>query len=206
MSQDILNRIALTALVLCNFFIYEVLNKQSGTVHVVKLQFEEQIPFLPFFSIPYISFIPFLLITIIYLAFFYKKYQSVFISFLSCQLIAYLVYTFYQTSVSRADIVSKDIFSTIVAYIYSVDKPYNCFPSLHVSLSMICLLYWIKTSPVIKIPMSIFVALIILSTLFIKQHYVLDVMCGIILGILTFYIGQVFNFKFIISNTTNKPP
>lgn len=195
MIQIIFIKIILVVFILLNFLIYEFLNKQSETVHVLKLHFEEHIPFLPYFSIPYILFIPFLLITIIYFIFFYKDFKSVFISFISCQLTAYIIYTFYQTSVTRPDIVFKDTFSTLVAYIYSIDKPYNCFPSLHVSLSIICLLYWIKILPRFQIIMNIFVMLITLSTVFIKQHYVLDVISGIILAIVSFYIGQTFSDK-----------
>ncbi len=192
MVGDILSRIAFAVFLGFNFLIYEFLNQQPRDIHVIKIQIEESIPFLPFFSIPYILFVPLLVISLVYFVFLSQNFYAPSISFISCQLIANVVYTFYQTTVTRPDIISSNLYSSLVTYIYSVDRPYNCFPSLHVSLSLICLFYWTKAFPIVKLPLSAFVFSIILSTVFIKQHYILDVVGGISLAILSFYIGQVF--------------
>ncbi|MEJ6488050.1 phosphatase PAP2 family protein, partial [Nostoc punctiforme UO1] len=77
----------------------------------------------------------------------------------------------------------------LVLYIYSKDYPYNCFPSLHNALSVLSFFYWVQVLPKFKWIIGIFVLLIILSTLLIKQHYIPDVISGILLAIISFRIS-----------------
>jgi membrane-associated phospholipid phosphatase len=70
-----------------------------------------------------------------------------------------------------------------LALVQSIDQQSNCFPSMHVSVAMLTALHlsasfglWTITFP----------ALIGLSCLFTKQHYVLDIPAGAALGWFTF--------------------
>jgi len=70
------------------------------------------------------------------------------------------------------------------------DTSFDCFPSLHAALSTICFYAWyryakINPRPWIKAIACITLVLaigIILSTLFLKQHYILDLIAGITLA------------------------
>jgi membrane-associated phospholipid phosphatase len=173
-------------------FIYELLNFPHIKVYNLKILIDDYIPFIPAFAFIYISFIPFVLISLLYFMFFCDFYINFSVSFIICQIISYIIYIFFQTFVSRPIILSNDIFSSMVLFIYSVDKPYNCFPSLHVSLSTVLLFYWLRKIHKYKFILFLYVVLVIISTLFIKQHYILDFISGIILGLSSFYIANYY--------------
>jgi membrane-associated phospholipid phosphatase len=91
--------------------------------------------------------------------------------------------------VERPILVEQTIFTPLVFLIYSHDLPFNCFPSTHVSLSLISGAYWIKQAPHSKVYITVFVVLVAASTLFVKQHYIVDVAGGAILGLLSISVG-----------------
>jgi membrane-associated phospholipid phosphatase len=98
-------------------------------------------------------------------------------------LISYLFFIFYQTEALRPQIIGAGLFNDLVRFIYAHDAPYNCFPSLHTSLSTVMALYFVFIKSKWKLFFVIISLLIILSTLFVKQHYILDVIAGLILGV-----------------------
>lgn len=69
------------------------------------------------------------------------------------------------------------------------DAPYNCFPSIH-CLSSYLLYLAARKSPNLKrwvvVCIGVIVWSIIISTVFVKQHVVMDVFAGIMLGHLIF--------------------
>ena len=71
--------------------------------------------------------------------------------------------------------------------IYSVDTPTGVCPSLHVGYSLALLSAWLKkdTKKIWKVIVSIWILLICLSVMFVKQHSFTDVwaaavMCALI--------------------------
>lgn len=90
-----------------------------------------------------------------------------------------------------------NIFVSLTKYIYSLDPPRNILPSIHVfnswgsHLGLVCAVReheklsnkkWI---PRVSLMVSI---LITISTLFVKQHSVVDVISAIILSIICYYL------------------
>lgn len=65
---------------------------------------------------------------------------------------------------------------------YSWDGPYNCFPSLHVAQAFLAALTCYRVSRGLGIAALVWAALIGVSTLFTKQHYVVDVISGTLLA------------------------
>jgi len=63
-----------------------------------------------------------------------------------------------------------------------VDPPFNCFPSMHVTMGSLTALACWKADKVIGSAMLVMAGLISLSTMFIKQHYFLDVVLGLLLA------------------------
>ena len=66
--------------------------------------------------------------------------------------------------------------------IYGADVKYNCFPSLHVAQSFIAALACYHVHRGVGKVALVWAALVGVSTLFTKQHYVLDVVAGAALG------------------------
>jgi membrane-associated phospholipid phosphatase len=74
--------------------------------------------------------------------------------------------------------------------LYNSDTAFNCFPSLHAAVSTICFYVWyryskIKLGKITKLLAIITFAIamgVILSTLFVRQHYIADEIAGIVLA------------------------
>lgn len=106
---------------------------------------------------------------------------------------SFFIYSVFQTTVPRPLVGGKDVFSAMVRIIYSNDQPYNCFPSIHVLTTFITMLAIGKLQDIRKIIAGgAFIVgwLINFSTLFTKQHVFADMLAGIALATLTFYIAD----------------
>ncbi|WP_459501713.1 phosphatase PAP2 family protein [Bacillus sp. C1] len=172
--------------------LYDVLNK-SGT-HAVNVTtvIDDWIPFVKAFIIPYLLWFPYLYGALIYYCFANRKQYYITLSgVILGKLACFSIYYFWQTTVPRPTVVGTDVFSSLVRYIYSIDQPVNCFPSIHVLTTFVIMLAAYKRREQHKWEYSIltfFGTLIILSTLFTKQHAFLDAVSGIALAS-TLYFG-----------------
>jgi membrane-associated phospholipid phosphatase len=66
--------------------------------------------------------------------------------------------------------------------VYAGDNPFNCFPSLHTSVSTILAVHWLRVNRPLGIAVSIWTVLIVASTVLIKQHYIADLIFGLVLA------------------------
>jgi len=171
---------------------YNLINHPRNGVNILITGLDKSIPFMKIFIIPYVSWYFFIFIVLVNLALKDKEiYYKTLISYNLGMLVCYLIYLVYQTTVPRPDITSNDILSKLVLLIYSNDNPYNCFPSIHSYTSYLMIKAILKSNirnmhnTLIISSISI---LIILSTLFVKQHVVLDAISAIILGEIIFNI------------------
>ncbi len=69
-----------------------------------------------------------------------------------------------------------------------LDNPNNCFPSLHVAISLFSLLLVRKKSLTVKISFGLITALTIASTLTLKQHFFIDIIGGIATALFFYYL------------------
>ncbi|NLO42708.1 MAG: phosphatase PAP2 family protein [Bacteroidales bacterium] len=164
---------------------YGFLNYDNGRVFNLITEFDQALPFNQYFVIPYLLWYIFFPGMLIYFCFkdpaLYKK-QLWIIN--SGMLICYLIYIFFQTYVPRPLILENDLFCQLVKIVYSQDNPYNAFPSIHVLTCYSVLLgcrELLFEKPVLMTTGMCTSVLIIISTVFLKQHVVLDVFGAIIL-------------------------
>ena len=112
--------------------------------------------------------------------------------------IALLVCTLYPNGLElRLDNVSRsNILIDLVHFLYDKDTPTNVCPSIHVFATIATHICLVK-SPHMKelIPRQtikhlslILSVLICLSTMFLKQHSVIDVICGILLATVLYFV------------------
>ena len=73
-------------------------------------------------------------------------------------------------------------------FLYQADPPYNCFPSLHVAHSFVSALACWRVHRGVGIAATFCAALVGLSTLYTKQHYILDVLAGILLAAIAYVL------------------
>lgn len=171
-------RVAAAAVVLSSFGIYAAANAPAGKASVLTGSLDDRIPFVPAFSVPYLLYLPYLFLVIGYGIVASRWWANIAASALALQLTAAAIYRLHQTHVPRPAVTGKDVFSRLTAFIYRHDAPYSCFPSLHVAYALLCL-YWSSfLFPAAFPAFAVFTALVVLSTLFIKQHAIADVVAG----------------------------
>jgi membrane-associated phospholipid phosphatase len=165
---------------------YVLLNNSDRKVHTLITAIDELIPFVEIFVVPYLYWYPFILFTMIYICIKNRKvYLKTLMAYAIGLIVCYVTYLVYQTTVPRPILTGDDWLTQLVQLVYSNDKPYNCFPSIHV-LSSYLMMKAISKCGVTNRWFSLFIhvnsILIIVSTLFIKQHVILDIVSGILLG------------------------
>ncbi|SFG20699.1 hypothetical protein [Oribacterium sp. WCC10] len=146
--------------------------------HDISLWLDYKLPFLPVFVIPYIlSYIQWI-IGYIQIARVGQRYSlKVFTGEIISKLMVCLFFIFFPTTMRRVTVEGMDIFSRLVSLIYRLDAPTNLFPSIHCLESYICMRAALEIKSFgkgYKLMMVIMSMLVFLSTLFIKQHVILD--------------------------------
>jgi membrane-associated phospholipid phosphatase len=172
-------------LLVANVFVisaYFLFNRPIGHVHIVRSSLDSHIPFWPVFIVPYLIFLPIFWLVIIYAYLKNKNFAALAAAILSVYLISYLIFTVFQTFVPRPMVVSHDVFSGVVRWTYRLDRPYGAWPSLHAASATLMALYFIFTRSKWWLEYLTFAVLVVLSTLFVKQHFLADALSGIALG------------------------
>ncbi|MFD9625273.1 phosphatase PAP2 family protein [Peribacillus muralis] len=166
--------------------IYSIINQSSGHAVDVTTIIDGEIPFIKEFVVPYLLWYPYIYGLLIYYCFVDRKNYFVALgSLVSGKLICFLVYCLWQSTVPRPEVVGNDIFAHLMRVVYSHDQPVNCLPSIHVLTTFIMMIIVHKRKEQHKweyIGVTAMGTLIIFSTLFTKQHAVLDVLSGILLA------------------------
>ncbi|MFL0248226.1 phosphatase PAP2 family protein [Candidatus Clostridium stratigraminis] len=166
---------------------------------------DNSIPFLKVFILPYVAWYAFIFIIMAYLCYKDRKtYYITITAYLLGLIASYITFYFFQTTVPRPEVIGSDILSKIIQSIYRADKPYNCFPSIHVLTSYLMIKAMMTSSARNKINLVIIGSssvLIIISTLFIKQHVILDVFSGVIYADVLYRLVQSYGVLFW-NNTT----
>lgn len=169
-------------------FIYKLIQNHPYNVRIFKTPFDDRIPFLSIFIIPYLIYYFYIFIPFILSIRNEKSFFSCSISYFFAATILSLFYIFFQTTITRPDIYPDNIFNKLVLFIYTIDKPLNLFPSGHTTFSILANLCLIRINRKLSIIICPITLLIVLSTLFIKQHFIPDVISGIILSFLTYFL------------------
>ncbi|MGD0752275.1 MAG: phosphatase PAP2 family protein [Anaerolineales bacterium] len=165
--------------------IYDLLNHGPAVLNL-HTALDSAIPVVPVFVVPYNSLQPYIYATLILFLLLRTKYfQSACLAMITVWFISYGFYYFLQSAVVRPEAEmakATDIFSKMVSQVYAGDNRFNDFPSLHTSLSTILAIHWVKVNKPLGIVLSIWTALIVASTLFVKQHYIADMLFGLALA------------------------
>lgn len=166
--------------------IYVHLNHGGDGAYSLVTDLDRQIPFMKAFVVPYLSWYVFLLVGFLYLV--YKdrgNYYRTVVEFVIGLLLCYGVYAIYQTTVPRPELTGNDWLLRMVEWVYRADQPFNCFPSTHVLTSYLMMRAYLRSTPiaaVYKIIVSCMSVLIILSTQFVKQHVLLDIVGAVLVA------------------------
>lgn len=185
-------RVFWLVIILALLMIYLPINRLVTGGWALSLPIDKYIPLYPPALIPYLIgsflFVAFPIWTLMYS----EKYEfeAYIISFLTATIISYIIYLTLPTFVIRPEVHSQDNFSKAIVLLYQNDYPHNAAPSGHTFYTLISFLYIKLWNPKVQ-GISLAIALLIIaSTLLTKQHYVLDVISGLILGFIAYWTGH----------------
>ena len=153
------------------------------------LPIDSLIPFVPFFVSFYMLTFAYLIVVPYILIKDEKQFAALSLSFISTMLIGYITFLLFPVkTILRPENIASGFWNSLVKMSYIADAPgFNNFPSLHVALSLLVSLI-IYNHDKKQLWVWIMFIGIALSTMFIKQHYFIDVIAGLLLGILGYLV------------------
>ncbi|MDV7341514.1 phosphatase PAP2 family protein [Terasakiella sp. A23] len=159
---------------------------------------DDKIPFMPQWVWIYSGlYYPVIILVVLTIDSFEKFNYTVF-SFLL--LLVFQLFFFFILPVStpkhwREYSTTENIHTRFLAFVHKFDSSTNSFPSMHVSVAMLCALHLdqnlVSAVGQYSVIAFAFPVLIAISTLFTKQHYWIDLPAGAVLGWGVFEIYQM---------------
>lgn len=176
--------------------------------NLIHMNLDDKIPFCEVFIVPYLLW--FVYISAVVLYFFFKDKQDYYraCTFLFTGMTVFLVVsTLWPNGYHlRPAVMPRDnIFSTMVAMLYKTDTPTNLWPSIHVYNSLgahfaVFRNEKLHRKPVVHIGSLVLCVSIILSTMFLKQHSVFDVLTAFIMAAVMYIVVYGFDIVTIWQN------
>jgi membrane-associated phospholipid phosphatase len=152
---------------------------------------EARLPFLPVFEYLYVLtfLVPLLVVATVRD---YAQYQRLIRALVISLFVAYTTYLVFPVYLPRPTLEVSSLHAWLLSLQY-LDKPYNHFPSLHVTLSCLAVLSS-QGSRASRIGLGAVAAGIGISTLFVKQHYIADVVFGAALAWVAWRLAGPYRF------------
>lgn len=190
--------VLLYALIYMPWFMY--LEKHvTDNYYLIHSPLDDYIPFVEYFVVPYLLWFAFIAVTAIYFFFTDKKGFYRFAAFLIVGMTAFLIIcTLFPNGQNlRPDVFARqNVFTDLVQGIYKTDTPTNVLPSIHAFNSLgacfaISHSESLKKRKKIQYGAYILATLIIMSTVFLKQHSVTDVFAAMVMA------GVIYPFVYV---------
>lgn len=163
---------------------------EKSNYHVIHSALDDKIPFIEYFIVPYLLW--FLFIAVVFLYFFFTDVEGFYklakISFIGMTIFLVISTLIPNGLELRPAVFPRDnVFTDMVRVLYKTDTPTNVFPSLHVFNSLAACIAIadsrkLQQHKVVSTAAYILAGLIVLATMFLKQHSVIDVMGAVLMA------------------------
>jgi len=160
----------------------------TNSYHIVSCALDGRIPFCEYFLVPYLFWFIFLIGMLLYTLFFevptFKRFMKYIIITYSITILIYFVYPTAQ-DLRPAAFARDDPFTRFLTWFYAFDTNTNVCPSIHVvgSLAVMFAAWNSGRFHTVgwRIVFGAAAALICVSTVFLKQHSVIDIAAALLL-------------------------
>lgn len=175
------------AVLIPGYHVIAALHRGDSGLHTPEFALDRAIPLEPAWMLAYgsiwlFAFLPVLVVRGPHLT---RRALHAFIMVVG---IAYAGFVLYPTVLPRPPSTGEGFFAWTLQLNYNLDPPLNCFPSLHVAWGFVAALACYRVHRGVGFGALAWAALIAVSTLYTKQHYVVDVVAGIALAILAYVV------------------
>jgi len=167
-------------------------NYYLGKPHIPAIPIDYKIPYIEFFVIIYIyAFYTLLVLTDLYYALIqtgkFRKY--LFAATLNVTLACLIYIVFPTRNIIQAGNLPNTFLSELMQKYYEADVAMNCLPSLHVASSILSALFLYEDARKEYGWMALTTAILVsISTIFVRQHYVLDIPAGILHALFVYWV------------------
>lgn len=168
----------------------------TGHYQIIHVSLDDVIPFCEVFVIPYMLWFAYVAVVVAYF-FLHDRddYFRIFVFLCTGMTVFLLISTLWPNGHRlRPYVMPRDnVFTYLVSALYKADTPTNLWPSIHVYNSLGCHIAVMKSRRLekhkgIRIGSFILCTFIIMSTMFIKQHSVFDVVTAFIMAAIMYGI------------------
>lgn len=173
----------------------------------IHIGLDDMIPFCELFVVPYLLWFLYVAAGFVFLFLTSRSdyYKLCMFLFTGMTIFLIICTVFPNGQNLRVEITRDNILAELVKILYKNDTNTNVFPSIHVFNSLGIMIginksTWLKKQPycgAVQWSSTILAILIVFSTVFLKQHSCVDVIGGIILAIILYYIVYIPNWKFL---------
>lgn len=154
-----------------------------GVMHAPELALDRLVPLAPAWALVYGALYAFLIALPVFVVQPEALIRRTVWAYLTVWIVAYIGFLVYPTVAPRPQTVAGQGFAVWgLRFLYDADPPYNCFPSLHVAHSFVSALACYRVHRTLGFVAVACAGLVAVSTLFTKQHYVADLIAGILLA------------------------
>ena len=186
----------IAAIVFIQLIVYYVtrLFLDHTALHDLMTPLDERIPFIPQWVIVYfLSFFSWAVNAVLIISD-SKEHGFRFTSaYCFALIVSGAIFILYPGTLRRPEITGTGAFPELMRFLYSVDSATNLCPSLHVLASYFC---WRGSADAENLPAwlapvnFIFLILVCLSILFIKQHVLIDIPSAVILAEISLFVAK----------------
>lgn len=161
----------------------------NGAVHAPEFALDRLLPLTPTWSLVYGALYLFLILLPVFVIQQDELIRRTVRAYLTVWIASYVCFLLYPTVAPRPGEVMGDGFGVWgLRFLYGADPPYNCFPSLHVAHSFVSALASYRVHRSLGLTAVTCASLVAVSTLFTKQHYVVDVIAGILMAVAAYAV------------------
>lgn len=163
---------------------------QQGGV-AIRVSLDGAVPLWPIWVVPYLGTWVFWIAGSAWLAWHADEplFRAALVGLFTAAIIGVACFTFYPTYVIRPALTGSGWAVDLLRLVYAIDGMYNAFPSGHVYITTVLALYLARGYPRWSAAWAAVTLIIAASTVLTGQHYVLDPVGGLALGIFAYFTG-----------------
>ena len=177
---------------------FSYLENRHVRYHIIDSSLDDKIPFCEYFIIPYFLWFLYIAVTVGYFLLFNEnttEFWSLILN-LAIGMTLFLIVSYVYPNglnIRPTEFSNDSVFTRMVQLLYRTDTPTNVLPSIHVynsvaAFSAIHTCKNLQKHKGIRTGAFILTTLIILSTMFLKQHSIADVATGITCAVATYVL------------------
>lgn len=184
----------------------------TSNYHVMHSRLDDFIPFNEYFIVPYLLWFAYVAVMILYLFFTNKSDYYRLCTFLFTGMtLSLMICTIFPNGTDFRPMLdpSKNVFSGVVAALYTADTCTNVFPSIHVFNSIgvhIAVMHSesLKKYHIVRIGSFVLMTSICLATVFLKQHSIIDGIGSVVMAYFIYQFVYANSYAFSDKKVTQK--